>query len=170
MSDNPHSSTPNPDNDQGVHAGEFDNINKRTGGGTGREYLIERLRRAGRTDLLDGIAQRQISAYAAAVQAGIVRRRRTAVADGDHNLTRRRQHEMQTVLERSAAGTFACAELPCLSCNHPDAWRALKEVANTYVASRKGELPSCRSPMGVLPPSCCRRTMLRPPPIEALIG
>jgi hypothetical protein len=48
------------------------------GGGTSIEYLQDRLRRAGRTDLLEAVERRQISTYFAAEIAGIVRRRPTA--------------------------------------------------------------------------------------------
>jgi hypothetical protein len=124
--------------------------------GTGKQYILERLRRDQRFDLIDGVQQRQISAYAAGIEAGYFRRPLTRVVDNDHNKTRLRMHEMDAVLGRSA---FVCAELPCLSCNHPDAWRALKEVAATYVRGRRGEV--IRSASGVLPASCCRRAPAR---------
>jgi len=47
------------------------------GGGTSTEYLQDRLRRAGRADLLEAIADGRISTYHAAEIAGIVRRRPT---------------------------------------------------------------------------------------------
>jgi len=47
------------------------------GGGTSIEYLQDRLRRAGRDDLLQAIERRQISTYHAAEIAGIVKRRPT---------------------------------------------------------------------------------------------
>ena len=44
---------------------------------TSVDYLQDRLRRAGRDDLLEAIARRQISTYHAAEIAGIVKRRPT---------------------------------------------------------------------------------------------
>jgi len=147
MSENPRSSTLDPDRDQRERAEGIDNISGRRSGGTSVEYLCDRLERSGHHALLEGVRSRRISAYAAAVEAGFVRRRKTIAGD-DCNQARRRAHEMAAVLGPTRANSFACAELPCLSCNHPDAWRALKEVADVYLQSQKGE-PLRRSLTGV---------------------
>jgi len=47
------------------------------GNGTSVEYLTGRLQRAGRTDLLEAIADKRISTYFAAEIAGIIRRKPT---------------------------------------------------------------------------------------------
>jgi len=58
-------------------------------GGTSVEYLTDRLRRAGRFDLLDAIARRELSTFAAAEAAGIVRRR-AVLGTGSPNASNRR--------------------------------------------------------------------------------
>jgi hypothetical protein len=157
----------------GTHGGrrvrgqQVDNISKKTGGGTSRQYLVSRLERAGRTDLLDGIAQGQISVFAAAAEAGIVRRRKT-VADGDHNATRRREFAMAAVLERAPPTPYVCAEVPCFGCRHLNTNAALREIADGYLARQRGEPSRGPSSGGLLPASCCRRQ--RVASIDALIG
>jgi hypothetical protein len=123
-------------------------------------YWLDRLEREGRHDLIAGIKSRQISAHAAAVQLGWVKRRKTGVIDGDHNLTRRREGAMASVLAFSSP-------IPCFACSHMNATAALREIADTYAQVRKGE-PVRRSLTGVLPSSCCRRQIR--PVAEALIA
>jgi hypothetical protein len=164
MSENSRSSTLDPHSDQGVREGEVDNINKRTRGGTSVENLCQRLERGGHHALLEGVRSRRISAYAAAVDAGIVKRRKTSVVDGNHNLTRRREHAMSEVLGRA---TYVCGELPCFSCRHLNATAALREIANVYLEAKKGA-PSRASLSGVLPASCCQRQ--KKPVVEAPIA
>ena len=138
---------------------QVNNINLKTRGGTSREYLLRRLERDGRHELLDGVRNREITVHAAAVEAGYIRRRETRVIDGDHNLTRWREHRMAEVLDRAPSPSYAHAELPCFNCRAPQAWRALAEVADTYLRARRGE--SSRTSMsGVLPMACCRRQRL----------
>src|SRR2546429_2995329 len=60
------------------------------GGGTSREYLLDRLERAGRTDLLDGIARGQITVLMAAEAAGFYRRP-IPTGRGSPNGTKRRR-------------------------------------------------------------------------------
>jgi hypothetical protein len=121
------------------------------------------LERDQRFDLIDGIRQRQISSYAAGVQAGYFKRRPTGVVDGDHNLTRTREHAMACVL----GPTFA-SQIPCFGCREPCAWRALQEIDEAYAAMQRGE-PTRRSGNGLWPPSCCRRHTTRVD-ARALIG
>jgi hypothetical protein len=116
------------------------------------EYTIARLEREGRHDLADGIRQRQITAFAARVEMGWCRRPQTSVIDDDHNLTRRRQHELGTVAERPS---FA-DPIPCFSCRSPCAWRALKEISATYMQARQGK-PTRAPAGGILPMACCKR-------------
>jgi hypothetical protein len=59
------------------------------GGGTSVEYLQDRIRRAGRDDLLEAIARGQISTYHAAELAGIIKRRPIA-GTGSPNAAKRR--------------------------------------------------------------------------------
>src|SRR5262245_26007122 len=47
--------------------------------GTSRDYLIDRLRRAGRTDFLDAIERGEISAHTAAIEMGWIKRASTVV-------------------------------------------------------------------------------------------
>jgi hypothetical protein len=129
-------------------------------------YWLERLAREGRHDLIAGIKSRQISAHSAAIEIGWLRRRPT-ISDGDHNVSRRREYAMTQVLDRAPAARLACPELPCLSCQHLNAWRALKELAETYVRARRGE-PLRVSLNGTLPLACCQRQ--RVASVEALIG
>jgi len=121
-------------------------------GSTSRDYTIARLEREGRHDLADGIRQRLITAFAARVEMGWCQRPQTGVVDGDHNLTRRRQHELETVAERPS---FA-DPIPCFSCRSPCAWRALKEISATYVQARQGK-PTRATAAGMLPMACCQR-------------
>jgi hypothetical protein len=130
------------------------------------DYWLRRLEREQRYDLIEAIRQREVSAHAVACQLGWVRRRRTGVIDGDHNLTRVREFAMQKVLERSAPA-FTC-EIPCFSCSHLNSWQALREIATAYAAMQRGEGPSRRSTNGALPQSCCQRQMR--PDVKAMIG
>jgi hypothetical protein len=68
-----------------------------SGGGTGRQYLLGRLEKAGRTDLLDAIAGGKVSVYAAAEEAGFVRRR-AVTGRGSPNAAKRRRFQLQAVL------------------------------------------------------------------------
>jgi hypothetical protein len=141
--------------------------NRKLKGGTNREYLLARLDRDGRQDLVAAIHGREISAYAAAVEAGYVRRRKTAVVEGDHNLTRWRKHRMAEALDRApAAASYHNEQLPCFACRQPQAWKALAEVADTYLRARRGEARRA-STSGLLPMSCCRR---RPASVDSLIA
>jgi hypothetical protein len=56
--------------------------------GNSRDYLVARLRRDGREDLIRAIETLKISAFAAAVVAGY-RRRAPTLSAGDHNKSRR---------------------------------------------------------------------------------
>jgi hypothetical protein len=128
--------------------------------GTSRAYIVERLIRDQRLDLLEAIEARQISAFAAAVECGYARRRarRTGGVDEDDcNVTKTRKHAMATALaEYPPAMAYVSGELPCFACRQPEAWRALKEIADTYLRAKRGE--SSRASMsGALPMACCRR-------------
>jgi len=69
-------------------------------GGTSVEYLTDRLRRAERFDLLEGIAQGRISVYAAAEAAGFLKRRPTP-GGGSPNAAKRRRFQLQALLRQS---------------------------------------------------------------------
>jgi hypothetical protein len=64
--------------------------------GNSREYIIARLARDNRTDLIEAIMDRRISAFAASVVAGYAKRPRS-LSDGDHNKSRRLAHEVEQV-------------------------------------------------------------------------
>jgi hypothetical protein len=73
-----------------------------TSGGTSVEYLTDRLRRAGRLDLLDAIAGGKISVFAAAEAAGFVRRR-AVTGRGSPNAAKRRRFQLQALLRETNA-------------------------------------------------------------------
>ena len=69
-------------------------------GGTSVEYLTRRLQQAGRTDLLEAIAHRRLSVYAAAEAAGFVTRR-PARGIGSPNAAKRRQFQVRAILRET---------------------------------------------------------------------
>src|SRR5262249_21023393 len=71
-----------------------------TGGGTSREYLIERLRRAQRLDLVSAIERGEVSAYAASIEMGWHRRRPT-ISGEDCNQARRRAFAIARAVGRA---------------------------------------------------------------------
>src|SRR5262245_1758851 len=91
--------------------------------GTGRAYVLARLERDERFDLIEGIKQRQISCFAAGVEAGYFKRRPTGVIDGEHNKTKLRAFGMAQVLGRVPENTFTSDEIPCFACRNPCAWK-----------------------------------------------
>jgi hypothetical protein len=56
--------------------------------------------------------------------------------------------------------------IPCVSCEHPQAAAALREILNVYVAARRGEPDLTGS---TLPRACCQR-LLRCPDVQAMIA
>jgi hypothetical protein len=54
-------------------------------------------------------------------------------------------------------------ELPCFKCEHPDAWKARKEVLDVIHALMHGDTPRAPQRNGVLPDACCRR---KPQPVN----
>jgi len=70
------------------------------GGGTSRAYLLDRLQKAGRFDLLEGIARGRISVLTAAEAAGFVRRR-PATGRGSPNAAKRRRFQLQALLRET---------------------------------------------------------------------
>jgi hypothetical protein len=73
------------------------------GGGSSRAYLLDRLTRAGRTDLLDGIAQGKISVLLAAESAGFYKRP-IPTGRGSPNVTKRKRFALQRLLREAARG------------------------------------------------------------------
>ena len=71
-------------------------------GGTSVSYLLGRLEKAGRTDLLDGIARGRISVYAAGIEAGFLRRKPT-LGTGSPNAAKRRRVELQRIAREAQA-------------------------------------------------------------------
>ena len=72
------------------------------GGGTSRAYLLDRLQKAERFDLLEGVARGRISVLTAAEAAGFVRRRPTT-GRGSPNAAKRRRFELQALLRETNA-------------------------------------------------------------------
>jgi hypothetical protein len=70
-------------------------------GGTSVKYLTGRLQAAGRTDLLELIAQGRISVYAAGEAAGFFRRPATT-GGGSPNASKRRRYELRAIRRRAA--------------------------------------------------------------------
>jgi hypothetical protein len=68
-----------------------------SGGGTSREYLLGRLHKAGRIDLLEAVAGGKISTFAAAEAAGFVHRR-PVLGTGSPNAAKRRRFQLQALL------------------------------------------------------------------------
>jgi len=66
-------------------------------GGTSVEYLTRRLQQAGRVDLLDAIAHRRLSVFAAAEAAGFLTRR-PVTGRGSSNAAKRRRFQVQALL------------------------------------------------------------------------
>jgi hypothetical protein len=65
--------------------------------GTSRAYVLDRLRRAGLTDLANAVERGRISAHAAAVQLGWVRRRPT-LGTGSGNQARGRRYRLKALM------------------------------------------------------------------------
>src|SRR5262249_7645664 len=80
----------------------------------GREYVIERLIRDQRFDLVEAIEQRQVTAFAVACQLGW--RRRRNIRDPDLNKTKLREFAMATALSQRSPTMLVHSELPCLAC------------------------------------------------------
>jgi hypothetical protein len=70
------------------------------GGGTSRQYLVDRLQKAERFDLLEGVASGRISVLAAAEAAGFVRRR-PVTGRGSPNAAKRRRFQLQALLRET---------------------------------------------------------------------
>jgi hypothetical protein len=70
------------------------------GGGTSKAYLLDRLERMGRRDLLDGVAQGKISALMAAEAAGIYVRP-TPTGRGSPNVSKRKRFALQRLLREA---------------------------------------------------------------------
>jgi len=70
------------------------------GGGTSKAYLLDRLARAKRFDLLDGIAQGRITVLMAAEAAGFYRRP-TPTGRGSSNVTKRKRFALQRLLREA---------------------------------------------------------------------
>jgi hypothetical protein len=123
------------------------------------------LERGGHVALLDAVANRQLSPFAAACEAGI-RTRPEATGRGSQNAARTRawaahkafrEHERREPAEvEHDRPAFAHAELPCFACRELCAYAAVKEIADAFVAMKRGS-PQPRSYMGILPLACCRR-------------
>jgi hypothetical protein len=55
-------------------------------------------------------------------------------------------------------------EFPCFKCEHPEAWRARKEVIDVVLALMHGDTPSAPRNGDGLPGTCCRR---KAPPVSS---
>jgi hypothetical protein len=70
------------------------------GGGSSRAYLLDRLERMGRRDLLDGVARGQITVLMAAEAAGFYRRP-TPTGRGSPNVAKRKRFALQRLLREA---------------------------------------------------------------------
>src|SRR5262245_7511173 len=76
--------------------------------GTSRAYILHRLRKAGRADLIEAIEAGEISALAVAIELGWARRRPT-LGTGSTNQARLRQHRLTLLMGKQAAKADAGA-------------------------------------------------------------
>jgi hypothetical protein len=147
-------------------------------GGTSREYLCGRLRKGGHFALLAAVERGDLSAYAAAEEAGFVTRKAT-LETGSQNVLRRRMFAVRNALrngdaqqqdevlapvegprrEEPAVKTVVggAGDLPCLYCSHPQAQLARREIADVFLENQLGNGNRRPAQNGVLPRGCCRR-------------
>src|SRR5262245_26003084 len=160
-------------------------------GGTSREYLTGRLRKEGHFALLAAVERGDISAYAAAEEAGFVTRRAT-LGTGSENAAKRRLFAIRAALRdvdaQQRADVLAptieppraakespllvaggTGDLPCLYCSNPQAQLARREIAGVFLESQAGNGNRRPGPNGVLPKACCRRNPVAMDP-RALIA
>ena len=71
--------------------------------GTSRDYLLDRLRRAGRPDLVEAVEAGLVSAFAVAVEMGWMRRP-APLGTGSTNQAKRRQYWLNAVLSEARDG------------------------------------------------------------------
>jgi hypothetical protein len=152
--------------------------NTRPPRGNSVEYLMELLEKRGHYALLEAVANRQLTPFGAAVEAGI-RTRPEATGRGSPNAAKQRAwaaHKATREYERREPAeveherpAFAHSELPCFSCSNPCAWAAVKEIADAFVAMKRG-VPLPRSYAGILPMSCCRHRRERALVASAMIA
>jgi len=149
-------------------------------GGTSREYLCGRLRKEGHFALLAAVERGDLSAYAAAEEAGFVTRRPT-LERGSQNALRRRMFAIRNALrntdaqppdnvlapteeprrEEPAVMTVmgGVGDLPCMLCSHPQAQLARREIADVFLENQLGNGNRRPASNGVLPRGCCRRNV-----------
>jgi hypothetical protein len=147
-------------------------------GGTSREYLTGRLRKAGHFALLAAVERGDLSAYAAAEEAGFVKRR-PILGTGSENHMRRRMFAIRAALrdvdaqppdnalappeeprrpaESNPLVPGGAGDLPCLLCSHPQAQLARREIADVFLENQLGNGNRRPASNGVLPRGCCRR-------------
>src|SRR5262249_52399798 len=142
-------------------------------GGTSREYLCGRLRKGGHFALLAAVERGELSAYAAAEEAGYITRK-PILGAGSENAAKRRMFAVRNALrnvdaqqqqdevlapveeprrEEPAVKTVVggVGDLPCLYCSHPQAQLARREIADVFLENQLGNGNRCPAPNGVLP-------------------
>jgi hypothetical protein len=72
--------------------------------GTGRDYIIARLQRAGLTDFVVAIENGRVSAFAIGCKLGWIKRPRP-LGTGSPNRTKRRQHAMRILMREIGNGS-----------------------------------------------------------------
>jgi hypothetical protein len=77
--------------------------------GTSRSYLLDRLRREGREDLVTAVESGTITAYAAATAVGLVTRHRTT-GTGSKSQAKRREHRLNSLLRKPPALSGAAVQ------------------------------------------------------------
>ena len=148
-------------------------------GGTSRQYLCGRLRKEGHFALLAAVERGDLSAYAAAEEAGFITRR-PILGTGSENAAKRRMFAVRNALrnvdaqqqydvlapteearrEDSAAVTTVAGgvgDLPCMLCSHPQAQLARREIADVFLENQLGNGNRRPASNGVLPRGCCQR-------------
>jgi hypothetical protein len=159
-------------------------------GGTSRQYLCGRLRKEGHFALLAAVERGDLSAYAAAEEAGFITRR-PILGTGSENAAKRRMFAVRNALRNVDAqqqyDVLAPTEearrednpalltmggagaLPCMLCSHPQATLARQEIADVFLANQLGDGSRRSASNGVLPRACCRRNLVMVDP-RALIA
>jgi hypothetical protein len=75
-------------------------VPKRGLAGTSREYILDRLSRAGRPDLVEAVEAGLVSAYAVAVEMGWMRRP-TPIGTGSTNQSKRRRFQLDALMSEA---------------------------------------------------------------------
>jgi hypothetical protein len=149
---------------------------------TSRNVLLRKLRQRGHSVLAEAAERGDVSAYAAACYAGIVREKEPS-GKGSPNVSKLNAWRIHQLLRGvddpdGAAKPLALdaeapkkadlptltpggyGSLPCMSCSSPSAVLARQEIADVWTANQMGDGSRRPNPFGSLPRACCRRTAI----------